>query len=145
MPHPSSRRRTLVQALGVAALTPWLAPVIAANPRTAVEIWKSAECGCCQGWMTHLEGNGFVASAIHNEGNESARRLLGMPPALGSCHTARVGGYAIEGHVPAREIRRLLKERPAAVGLAVAGMPLGSPGMDGPDFDHRTQPYDVLL
>ncbi len=83
--------------------------------------------------------------AIHNSGNTDARKSLGIPLALGSCHTARIEGYAIEGHVPAKEIKRLLRERPVAIGLAVPGMPLGSPGMNGPDFDNQTQPYDVLL
>jgi hypothetical protein len=68
-----------------------------------------------------------------------------MPVALGSCHTAKVEGYAVEGHVPAREIQRLLKERPDAIGLAVPAMPLGSPGMDGPEYGGRNTPYDVLL
>ena len=68
-----------------------------------------------------------------------------MPEKLGSCHTAQVGGYALEGHVPSRDIRRLLKERPKAVGLAVPGMPVGSPGMDGPEYQGRKDPYDVLL
>jgi hypothetical protein len=68
-----------------------------------------------------------------------------MPVALGSCHTAKVAGYAIEGHVPAREIRRLLNERPQAIGLTVPAMPLGSPGMDGPEYGGRKTPYDVLL
>jgi hypothetical protein len=73
------------------------------------------------------------------------QRRLGVPLRLGSCHTASVGGYAIEGHVPAREIRRLLKERPAATGLAVPAMPVGSPGMDGPAYGQRKDPYEVLL
>nr|WP_238947924.1 DUF411 domain-containing protein [Caldimonas brevitalea] len=120
------------------------ASVYAKPTPTAIEVWKSPECGCCKGWIAHLEKNGFVA-IVHNEGNTDARKALGLPLQFGSCHTAKVGGYAIEGHVPAREIRRLLQERPKAVGLAVPAMPLGSPGMDGPDFDHQTQPYDVLL
>jgi len=73
------------------------------------------------------------------------RTRLGIAPQYGSCHTARVGGYAIEGHVPAADIRRLLKERPKAIGLAVPGMPVGSPGMDGPAYGGHKDPYDVLL
>ena len=73
------------------------------------------------------------------------RARLGIPVRLGSCHTALAGGYAIEGHVPAREIQRLLRERPKAIGLAVPGMPIGSPGMDGPQYGPRQDPYDVLL
>jgi Cu/Ag efflux protein CusF len=78
-------------------------------------------------------------------GNTAARKRLGMPEQLGSCHTASVGGYVIEGHVPAAEIQRLLKERPAALGLSVPGMPIGSPGMDGPEYKGRKDAYDVLL
>ena len=110
-----------------------------------VEVWKSPDCGCCMDWVSHLQGHGF-AVRIHDVGNTARRRALGIPAALGSCHTASVGGYAVEGHVPAREIRRLLAERPpAAVGLAVPGMPLGSPGMDAPAYGGRKDPYDVLL
>jgi hypothetical protein len=94
--------------------------------------------------VAHLEANGFRVR-VHDDGNTNARAALRMPMKYGSCHTAKVDGYAIEGHVPAREIRRLLKERPAAVGLAVPGMPVGSPGMDGPDYGERKDPYDVLL
>lgn len=82
---------------------------------------------------------------MHDEGNGAARERLGIPAKLGSCHTGRVGGYAIEGHVPAREVQRLLKEKPKAVGLAVPGMPVGSPGMDGPAYGDQRDPYDVLL
>lgn len=109
-----------------------------------VEVWKSPTCGCCKDWIKHLEQNGFLVRS-HDEGNTDARARLGMPIKYGSCHTARVGGYALEGHVPAREIHRLLKERPQAVGLAVPAMPLGSPGMDGPEYRNRKDPYDVLL
>jgi hypothetical protein len=80
-----------------------------------------------------------------DDGNNAARERLGLPARYGSCHTARIGGYALEGHVPVREIRRLLAERPDAIGLAVPGMPVGSPGMDGPQYDGRREPYDVLL
>jgi hypothetical protein len=111
---------------------------------TLVEVWKDASCGCCKDWMQHLELNGFSVRAF-DTGNTAMRAKLGIPARLGSCHTARVGGYVIEGHVPAREIRRLLKERPAALGLAVPGMPIGSPGMDGPAYGDRRDPYDVLL
>jgi hypothetical protein len=107
-----------------------------------VEVWKSPTCGCCQDWITHLEANGFRVK-INDVGNTAARARLKVPMKLGSCHTAWVGRYAIEGHVPAADIRRLLKERPDAIGLAVPGMPLGSPGMDGAAYDNRQDPYDV--
>ena len=94
--------------------------------------------------MAHLQSNGFAVTA-NDAGNTSARARLGVALRYGSCHTATVGGYAIEGHVPAREIRRLLAEAPKAIGLAVPAMPLGSPGMDGPAYKGQRDPYDVLL
>jgi len=131
------QRRTLLLA-AVAA------PLAAHAAAPMVEIWKDPSCGCCQDWVKHLNANGF-ATRVHDEGNNAARARLRIPQKLGSCHTALVGGYAIEGHVPAREIQRLLKEKPRAVGLAVPGMPVGSPGMDGPVYGDRRDPYDVLL
>lgn len=109
-----------------------------------VEVWKDPNCGCCKDWMRHLEANGFAVKA-HDQGNAAMRRRLGLPEHLGSCHTALVSGYLIEGHVPAREVRRLLRERPDALGLTVPGMPIGSPGMDGPEYGGRKDRYDVLL
>ena len=109
-----------------------------------VEVWKSPTCGCCKDWVSHLEANGFEVRT-HDQGNTDARQRLGMPIRYGSCHTASIGGYAIEGHVPAREIQRLLREMPPAVGLAVPAMPVGSPGMDGPEYGQRKDPYEVLL
>ena len=106
-----------------------------------IEVYKSATCGCCTEWVKHLQDNGFTVKA-HDVANPSDyREKFGIPQELGSCHTGMVNGYAIEGHVPAREIRRLLAERPKARGLAVPAMPMGSPGMEG----HRNDPYDVLL
>jgi hypothetical protein len=135
-----TRRRFVAAALaatgtGLIGATP---------PQPLVEVWKSPTCGCCRDWIRHLEGHGFTVRSF-DTGNTDMRAQLGLPVRYGSCHTARVAGYAIEGHVPAREIRRLLKERPAAVGLAVPAMPLGSPGMDGPEYGGRRDPYDVLL
>jgi hypothetical protein len=94
--------------------------------------------------MVYLEANGFRTQAF-DTGNTAMRSRLGMPQKLGSCHTALVGGYVIEGHVPAREIQRLLKEKPSALGLTVPRMPIGSPGMDGPEYGGRKDPYEVLL
>lgn len=120
------------------------APAPAVAPRPLVEVWKGPACGCCKDWIKHLEANGFDVRT-HDSGNADARARLGMPISYGSCHTAQVEGYAVEGHVPAREIRRLLKERPRAVGLAVPGMPRGAPGMDGPAYAGQRDPFDVLL
>lgn len=107
---------------------------------TTIDVYKSPTCGCCTKWIDHLHSNGFTVRA-HDTGNNAARERAGVPVALGSCHTALVNGYVIEGHVPAQDIKRLLKQRPKAIGLTVPGMPAGSPGMEGP----RSEPYNVLL
>lgn len=132
------RRTTLLLPL-----LAFLPAAFAATP-TRVEVWKSPTCGCCHDWIAHLQSNGFTVTT-HDDGNTDARVRLGMPVRYGSCHTAVADGYAIEGHVPAREIQRLLKEHPRVVGLAVPAMPVGSPGMDGPAYRGRKDPYDVLL
>ena len=128
-----------------ASLSLLLLPVAAQTRPDAplVEVWKSPTCGCCNDWIAHLEANGF-RTRTHDTGNDAMRRRLGVPLQYGSCHTARVAGYAIEGHVPAADIQRLLATRPKAIGLAVPGMPIGSPGMDGPEYGGRKDPYDVL-
>ncbi|MCP5261793.1 MAG: DUF411 domain-containing protein [Rhodoferax sp.] len=138
------RRRlvsSLAAALGAAALSPTLS---AQSARPRVEVWKDPNCGCCQDWVQHLQANGFEVR-VHDSGNAAARARLGVAERWGSCHTASVGGYAIEGHVPAGDIHRLLKERPQAIGLSVPGMPVGSPGMDAPAYGGRQDPFDVLL
>lgn len=127
-----------------AALAALTVPAALAAAPTDVQVWKSPTCGCCKDWIQHLEAHGFRVK-VHDIGNTAARARLGIPMRLGSCHTAQVAGYALEGHVPAREIRRLLAERPQAIGLAVPGMPVGSPGMDGPAYGARRDAYDVLL
>lgn len=129
---------------GLAMLLAFPAAVVAASPAPLVEIWKDPNCGCCQDWVAHLEANGFKTK-VNDVGNNAARSRLGIDRKYGSCHTALVGGYAIEGHVPARDILRLLKERPRALGLAVSGMPVGSPGMDGAAYEGRRDPYRVML
>lgn len=133
-------RRSLLAAF--AALP--FATFAQAPSKVLVEVWKDPDCGCCQDWVTHLEANGFAVK-VNAGGNDAMRARLGIPAQLGSCHTGLVGGYAVEGHVPAADIRRLLKDRPQAVGLAVPGMPVGSPGMDGAVYGNRRDPYDVLL
>ena len=143
------QRRSMIRAaaalLGAAAVTAPLAGWTQTKP--LVEVWKTATCGCCHDWVAHLEANGFQVKAhdISDTAKEAQRRQLGMADKFGSCHTALIGGYVIEGHVPAREIRRLLKERPKAVGVTVPGMTVGSPGMDGPAYGGRKDPYAVLL
>ena len=135
-----STRRQCLQ-IGLALLA---APAIGAQAAVVVEVWKDPLCGCCEGWVVHLKQAGFSVK-VNDQGNEAARKRLGIPDALGSCHTGSVQGYALEGHVPATDIRRLLREKPQAVGLAVPGMPVGSPGMDGAVYQGRKDPFNVLL
>lgn len=120
-----------------------LAQKAAAKP--VVEVWKTPSCGCCKDWLAHLRDNGFDVVAHDVEDTVEARKAARMPERYASCHTGIVRGYALEGHVPAREIKRLLREQPKAIGLAVPSMPLGSPGMDGPAYGSRRMPYNVLL
>jgi hypothetical protein len=119
----------------------------AAPARTLIEVWKSPTCGCCKDWISHVEKEGFEVKTYElSESAKTAQRSkLGMAEKFGSCHTALVSGYVLEGHVPGRDIRRLLNEKPRALGLAVPGMPIGSPGMDGTAYGGRKDPYRVLL
>ena len=139
-------RRRLVGSLLLGAATAVIMPAGRASEATtpSINVWKSPSCGCCKDWIVHLEANGFDVTSF-DEGNSAARERLGMPVRFGSCHTGEIDGYAIEGHVPAREILRLLDERPDAIGLSVPAMPRGSPGMDGPAYRGVVDPYDVLL
>jgi hypothetical protein len=121
----------------------WASPVLAA-PESSIEVWKSATCKCCINWVKHLEANGFAVTV--NPADPSTLDRLkaqwGVGKKLASCHTAKIGPYVIEGHVPASDIKRLMAEEPEALGLTVPGMPVGSPGMEqGDEFE----PYDVLL
>jgi|SRR5688572_23182218 hypothetical protein len=106
-----------------------------------VNVYKTRTCGCCSKWVEHLKTNGLVTQVTEVPSTAEYRKQYGVPEKLQSCHTATVGGYTIEGHVPAADIQRLLKERPKAKGLAVPGMPMGSPGMEGA----RRDAYSVLL
>lgn len=143
------QRRTLMQSavalLGTAALHTTALGQTTSKP--LAEVWKSPTCGCCNDWVKHLQDNGFdVKTHDVTEAAKSAlRSKLGMAEKYGSCHTALVSGYVVEGHVPAKDIRRLLKERPRAIGLSVPGMPVGSPGMDGPVYGGHKDAYAVLL
>lgn len=131
-------KRMLVQAVLTGALGVHLAAGAAAP---VIEVYKSASCGCCTEWVKHLERNGFTVKARNVANPSDYREKFGLPQALGSCHTGMVAGYALEGHIPADDIKRLLAEKPKVKGLAVPSMPLGSPGMEGP----RKDPFDVLL
>ena len=140
--HPS--RRQLLQISAAASLLPLMGMARAQAALPQVEVWKDASCGCCKDWIAHMEKNGFRVR-MHDTGNNAIRARLGLAQQFASCHTALVGGYVIEGHVPAAEVKRLLRERAEAVALAVPGMPVGSPGMDGPGYGGRRDPYAVLL
>jgi len=102
---------------------------------SSLTVYKSKTCGCCGKWVEHMRANGFKVTVNEVVSTAEYRQKYGVPEKLQSCHTAVVNGYSIEGHVPAAEIQRLLKEKPKAKGLAVPGMPAGSPGMEGPRHD----------
>jgi len=108
-----------------------------------VTVHKSATCGCCQLWVDRLRGAGFQVEVRNEDNLNAVKQRVGIPYGMGSCHTAEVGGYFVEGHVPMDDIKRLLRERPDAKGLTVPGMPAGSPGMEVPSG--HVEPYDVLL
>ncbi len=140
MPFDQNRRRICA---GI-ALAPFSGSLLATTELPIVNVWKSPSCGCCKEWIKHLEQSGFTVNA-HDTGNNAIRKRLGIPTKYASCHTARMAGYAVEGHVPASDVIRLLTEKPDAIGIAVPQMPVGSPGMDGAVYRGRQDPYDVLL
>tara|TARA_B100001105_G_scaffold193316_1_gene157356 strand:+ start:3681 stop:4139 length:459 start_codon:yes stop_codon:yes gene_type:complete len=134
------RRHVLTTlAAGVAAVG---LPSMAANALPQVEVFKSPTCGCCGAWVDHLKAAGFPVKVVEVDDTTVTRNRYGLPDKFGSCHTGIVNGYVVEGHVPAAEVKRLLAMKPAAIGLAVPGMPVGSPGME---YGDRKDPYDVFL
>ncbi len=138
-----TRRRTLVGLGAVAVVVGGGALFFNSTSAQAkdVVVYKDPSCGCCSRWADHLRSHGFIVKVEAVNNMNDIKERYGMPSELESCHTALVDGYVIEGHVPVREINRLLAERPDAKGLAVAGMPAGSPGMEGSYAD----PYKVML
>ena len=140
----STNRRHSLHLLAAAAGMAALPAMAAAPARIAMEVWKDPNCGCCKDWIALMEQAGFAVK-VHDVGNNAVRAKLGLPQNLGSCHTALVGGYVVEGHVPAADVHKLLQAKPKALGITVPGMPIGSPGMDGPEYNGRKDPYDVLL
>jgi hypothetical protein len=132
---------TLAMAtLAAVSTMSFLAPAIAAGQ--TVTVYKTPTCGCCTEWVGHLQTQGFSVTAtdVSTAQLTAVKNEQGIPPRLRSCHTGMVGNYVIEGHVPGSIIFRLLQEKPAVAGLAVPGMPIGSPGMEGPN----PQPYEVF-
>jgi hypothetical protein len=134
-----SLKRALSQALIIGFITSaaWAGP---AAP--VIDVYKSPTCGCCTNWIDHLKANGFTVRSYDTTDVARHKARLGIPAGYDSCHTAEVGGYVIEGHVPAKDIKRLLREKPQARGLTVPGMPIGSPGME--QGGHK-DPYEVIL
>jgi hypothetical protein len=135
------RSKVLVGSMVIVGFVSVLLLQLYAAP-PVVTVYKDPYCGCCEAWVKHLEANGFEVKVHEVENMDQQKRTYGVPVSLKSCHTAVVDGYTIEGHVPAAEIQRLLKERPKAKGLAVPGMPIGSPGMESGSTIQR---YAVLL
>lgn len=137
-----SRRAILIGGTALLAASPLRA--LAQGARPAIHVLKDPNCGCCSAWIEILENEGFAVTVEPSAGTELMRYKLvsGIPEEMASCHTGRIDGYMIEGHVPVADIRRLLNERPDAVGLAVPGMPYGSPGM-GPESEREA--YEVFL
>ena len=105
-------------------------------------VYKSASCGCCAKWVEHVQKHGFTVKVVNVEDIMAVKAKAGIPDKLASCHTTRIGGYVVEGHVPAADIKKLLAAKPKAKGIAVPGMPMGAPGME--HGDHRP-PYKTLL
>lgn len=135
-------RRALVAALPLVVVSGGgqAASQAAAPPLT---VYKTASCGCCRGWITAMGRAGFAAKIVTLDDISPVWRRRGVPDELSSCHVAEIGGYVLVGHIPPADVRRLLKEKPKALGLTVPGMPFGSPGMERPDG--RTEPYETLL
>jgi len=131
--------RNLAAACGLVLAAILLVCCRSAEPGV-ITVYKTARCGCCGKWIEHLEAGGFAVEAIDVENVGQIKQRHGVPAELSSCHTALVDGYVIEGHVPAEDVKRLLGERPKISGLAVPEMPIGSPGMEGPN----PEPYEVI-
>jgi hypothetical protein len=135
-------RRTAI-ALAVASLTSVAIGIGAAQHKAApvVEVFKTPTCGCCSQWVEHMRANGFTVRTTDLADLSEIKKSRGVPERVQSCHTAVVDGFVVEGHVPAADVHRLLKERPPIAGIAVGGMPVGSPGMEYPGT--KAQAYDV--
>jgi hypothetical protein len=133
-------RRHVLHTLFGALFVGVPAEALLAQAENDIEIWKTPTCGCCKLWVDHMRAHGFRPTVHDVPDVGPVKRKLGVPAALASCHTGVVAGYAIEGHVPADVVRTMLEQKPKIAGLAVPGMPMGSPGMEGP----RKDPYNVV-
>ena len=128
-----------LSALACGAALGLAAPALASPDE--VVMYKDPNCGCCGKWAEHMRSAGFAVKEVASARMDLVKQEAGVPEALGSCHTAKVAGYVVEGHVPAADVRRMLAEKPAIRGLSAPGMPLGSPGMEGP---YPAERYDVV-
>lgn len=133
-------RRTVLGGMALVGLVLAFPGVAFARPK--VTVYRSPTCDCCEKWADHLVAAGFETEIVNRGGLTALKTQFGVPEALRSCHTGVVDGYIVEGHVPAAEVHRLLKERPDALGLSVPGMPIGSPGME---VGSEKETYDVIL
>jgi hypothetical protein len=124
------------------ALAAGLMLVGTAANAAALTVYKSASCGCCGKWVEHVQKHGFTVKVVNVDDVRAVKAKAGIPDKLASCHTSLVGGYVVEGHVPAADIKKLLAQKPKAKGIAVAGMPMGAPGME--HGDHR-EPFETVL
>ena len=130
-------RKTLFGSLAFAAMF-----VGTAAHAATLTVYKSPSCGCCAKWIEHVEAHGFTVNTVPTDDMMAVKKKLGVPGEAMSCHTTKAGNYVVEGHVPAADIKRLLAQKPMARGIAVAGMPMGSPGMD---MGGQKQPYATML
>ena len=135
--------RSTVITLAVAVLALFGAAAAQQKPSgPLVEVFKSPTCGCCVNWVEHLRASGFTVRTTDINDMTQIKKSRGVPPEVQSCHTAVVNGYVLEGHVPAADVHRMLKETPAIAGIAVGGMPVGSPGMESPYV--KAEPFNVM-
>lgn len=130
-------RRALLAALPLLTAS----PALAAGP--VLTVYKTASCGCCNGWITTMRNAGYAAKVVVLDDISPVWRKRGVPDELSSCHLSEIGGYVVVGHVPPADVARLLKARPRAIGITVPGMPFGSPGMERPDG--KREAYETLL
>lgn len=133
--RPSLRTLLAATAIGLATLGH------ATANDDEVTMFKDPNCGCCGKWAEHMRANGFKVKEVATSEMGAIKRTAGVPQPLGSCHTAKVGGYVVEGHVPAADVKRMLADKPAITGISAPGMPMGSPGMEGP---YPADRYDVV-
>ena len=141
MKHTISRRSLLGMALAAAA--PLVAGVrLSAQAKPQMTVYKDVSCGCCEKWVEHMQANGFDVKAVNVDDIDKVKKERGVPAAAQSCHTGVVGAYLVEGHVPAAAVKKMLAEKPAIAGIAVPGMPMGSPGMEVPSG--QKDKFDVV-